>query len=122
MPSVVLGNLNVDIATLRKLVGVDVANACEERIELGRDIFEAEVDGRGALVDDGINLTTGHLGSQSIALDVYVDHSIIILTSLGLGDLNAGASALADLLNLGTLTTDDVGADGCGDGDIDGLL
>ena len=122
MPSVVLRDLDVDVAALDKPVGVDVVGTCEERIELGRDVLQTQVHGRGAFVDDGINLATSHLSSQGIALNVNVDHGIFILARLGLGNLNAGTGALADFLDLGTLTTDDVGANGGGDGDIDGLL
>jgi hypothetical protein len=122
LPGVVLRDLDVDIATLDKPVGVDVVGTREERIELGRDILQAQVDSRGAFIDDGINLATSHLSSQSIALNVDVDDGIFILTRLGLGDLDAGAGALADFLDLGTLTTNDVGANRGGDGDIDGLL
>jgi hypothetical protein len=53
---------------------------------------------------------------------VDVDNGILILARLGLGDLDAGAGALADFLDLGTLTTNNVGANRGGDGDIDGLL
>jgi hypothetical protein len=53
---------------------------------------------------------------------VDVDNSILILVSLSFGDLDAGTGALADLLDLGSLTTDDVRADGSGNRDIDSLL
>jgi hypothetical protein len=53
---------------------------------------------------------------------VDVDDGVLLLTRLSLGDLDAGSSALADLLDLGSLTTDDVCADRGGDGDIDRLL
>ena len=122
LPSVVLGNLDVDIAALDKPFGMDIVGTSKEGVELGRDVLQTQVHGRGAFVDDGINLTTSHLSSQGIALNVNIDHSILILARLGLGDLNAGAGALADFLDLGTLTTDDVGTNGGRDGDIDGLL
>jgi hypothetical protein len=121
-PGVVLRNLNVDIAALRELVDVDIMGTGQEGVELGGDLLEAQVDSRGTLVDNGIDLATSHLSGERIALNVYVDNGIIILARLSLGHLNASTGALADLLNLGSLTTDDVRADGGRDGDIDRLL
>jgi hypothetical protein len=114
--------LYVDIAAFHQLVDVDVVWTSQEGVELSGDLLETQVDGRGALVDDGIDLATSHLSSQRIALDVDVDNSILILVSLSFGDLDAGTGALADLLDLGSLTTDDVRADGSGNRDIDSLL
>lgn len=121
-PSVVLRDLNVHIPALDKAIGMDIVGSSKEGVEFGGNVLETQVDGGGALVDNGLDLATGHLGSKRIALDVDVDNGILLFASLGLGDLDTGAGALADLLDLGSLTTDDVGADGGRDGDIDGLL
>jgi hypothetical protein len=121
-PGVVLRDLDVDVSALGEVLGVDVVRASEERIKLGWDVLQTEVDSRGALVDDGVNLATSHLSSQGIALDVDIDNSIIVLARLSLLDIDASTGALADFLDLGTLTTDDVGANGGGNGDIDRLL
>jgi hypothetical protein len=121
-PGVVLGNLDVDILTLRKLVRVDVVWAGQEGVELGGNVLEAQVDSRGTLVDNGINLATSHLSGKRISLDVDVDNGVLFLVSLSLRDLDTGAGALANLLDLGTLTTNDVGANRGRDGDIDRLL
>jgi hypothetical protein len=122
LPSVVLRDLDVDVAALDESIGMDVVGARKERIELGRDILQTQVHGRGALIDNSVDFAASHLSSQGIALNMDVDNGILILARLGLGDLDAGTGALANFLDLGTLTTDDVGANRGGDGNIDGLL
>lgn len=122
MPCVVLRNLDIHVTSLYKLVGVNVVGTSQEGIEFGGDVLQAQVDSRSALVNNGIDFATRHLSGERIALDVNIDDSILIFAGLGLWNLDASTSALANLLDLGTLAADDVGADGGGNGNVDRLL
>lgn len=57
-----------------------------------------------------------------IALNNDINRTILILRFILLWDLNTGAAVLLDPLDLGSSFTNDIGAYGCWDGNLDGYL
>jgi hypothetical protein len=125
-PSVVVRDLDSQVTTALEVADTRVVGTSKEGVELCGDILQAEVDGRGALVDNLLNLLTGHFGSNGISLDENVDGSrVIIVEVVGLfltRNLDLGTGLLTEVGDVGTTTTDDVSTDGKRYGDLDALL
>jgi hypothetical protein len=111
IPRVVVGNAQVDLPAVLIAANMRVVGTGDEGVILGGNVFETKVDSGGALVYDGFDLATRHLGGESVAFDYHVDHGVFVLARLRLWYLNAGAGTLADLLDLRTLAADDEGTD-----------
>jgi hypothetical protein len=125
-PSVVVRDLDSQVTTALEVADTRVMGTSKEGVELCGDVLQAEVDGRGALVDNLLNLLTGHFGSNGISLDENVDGSrVIIVEAVGIfltRNLDLSTSLLTEIGDVGTTTTNDVSTDGERYGDLDALL
>lgn len=127
VPGVVVRDLNLDIAVLLESADAGAVWAGEEGVELGGNVLETSVDGRGALADNVVNQTASVVCRGSVTLDQNVNSGILIvlvkrIILVLLWHLYSCTALFAQLLDRLTLTTDDVCSDRDWHWNLDGLL
>ena len=112
LPCVITRNMDLRHGALFNFSQIGIVGTRDEREELGRDRLESEAHVRGTLLYNCFDFPTGHLCSNRITLNKHINGvTIVDITRsriIDTGHLHAGTGTLLDVLDNGTLPSDDV--------------